>query len=156
MGRIDHINNPNAPKANSVVPSTTSFVLNDDNQLLLIQRSDNSDWALPGGAHDAGESIAQTAIRETEEETGILIKITGLIGLYTSPNHLIEYDDGEVRQQFSLCFSAVPYAGDLRISDESKRVEWVDYGKLDNLSINPSMRLRIDHGFSHNQSIYIG
>ena len=48
-------------------------------------RTDNGNWAVPGGGMDLGESITQTAIRETFEETGITCQITGLVGSYTSP-----------------------------------------------------------------------
>jgi 8-oxo-dGTP diphosphatase len=46
---------------------------------------------------DFGESLTHCAIREVGEETGLQIRITGLIGTYTDPNILIAYDDGEVR-----------------------------------------------------------
>jgi ADP-ribose pyrophosphatase YjhB (NUDIX family) len=59
--------------------------------VLLIRRSDNGNWALPGGAMDLGESLRQAAIRETAEETGIASEITGLSGIYIDPGHLILY-----------------------------------------------------------------
>jgi RNA-directed DNA polymerase len=52
---------------------------------------------------DLGESIVETAVREVKEETGLDIEVTGLIGVYTNPRHVMAYTDGEVRQQFSLC-----------------------------------------------------
>ncbi|WP_205326993.1 NUDIX domain-containing protein [Glycomyces sp. YM15] len=156
MSRIDHINNPNAPAPNSVVPSTVAFVTDSEGRVLLIQRSDNGDWALPGGGHDLGERIADTAVRETKEETGLDIEITGVIGLYTDPGHLIEYSDGEVRQQFSIAFRGKPVGGSLATSAESVKVAWVGAGELDALPINPSMRLRIEHGFADRPDPYIG
>ncbi|GAB3221734.1 NUDIX domain-containing protein [Glycomyces halotolerans] len=156
MSRIDHINNPEAPEPNSVVPSTVAFVTDDEGRVLLIQRSDNGDWALPGGGHDLGERIADTAIRETREETGLDVEITGIIGLYTDPGHLIEYSDGEVRQQFSIAFRAKPVGGQITTSAESVQVAWVRANELDRLSINPSMRMRIEHGFANQPEPYIG
>jgi ADP-ribose pyrophosphatase YjhB (NUDIX family) len=47
--RIDYLDDPNAPAANSVVPSANVIVINDDGQILLIRRTDNGDHALPGG-----------------------------------------------------------------------------------------------------------
>jgi len=66
-------------QANSVVPCANVIVVGDDGQILLIRRTDNGNYSLPGGALDLGESIADTAIRETEEETGIQCEITGLV-----------------------------------------------------------------------------
>ena len=156
MGRIEHINNPDAPPPNSIVPATTVFVTDDQKRVLLIQRSDNGLWALPGGGQDFGESISQAAIRETREEAGIDVIVTGLVGIYTDPHHLVEYSDGEVRQQFSICFRAQQTGGSLTRSDESIDVRWVDRSDLESLSINPSMRLRVNHGFANRAEPYIG
>ncbi len=68
-----------------MVPSVNVVVVNDDGDILLIRRTDNDNWALPGGAIDLGESAAQAAVRETQEETGITREITGLVGIYTDP-----------------------------------------------------------------------
>ena len=156
MARIEHFNDPHAPKANSIVVAVTVFVTDDDNRVLLIHRTDNDLWALPGGGQDFGEYIAETVVRETKEESGIDVEVTGLIGVYTNPNHVVEYSDGEVRQQFSLCFRARPTGGAPATSDESTEVRWVDRTELDSLAIHPSMRLRIDHGFEHRSTPYIG
>jgi len=156
VARIEHFNDPFAPAANSIVVATTAFVLDDRDRVLLIHRTDNDLWALPGGAQEFGEYIAETAVRETREETGIDIEVIGLVGVYTNPNHVVEYSDGEVRQQFSLCFRGRPIAGTTRPSDESSEVEWIAQTSLDKLNIHPSMRLRIDHGFQRRPEPYIG
>ncbi|MET7550316.1 NUDIX domain-containing protein [Streptomyces sp. NPDC005500] len=157
MSRIDHFNEPNAPRANSVVPSVTAIVRDDAGRLLLIHKTDNDLWALPGGGHDIGESVADTVVREVAEETGIAVEVDSIVGLYTNPHHVIEYDDGEVRQQFSICFRAHPVGGSLRTSSESKEVRWIDPADLDGLDIHPSMQLRITHGLDSERSApYIG
>lgn len=156
MARIEHFNDPNAPQANSIVVATTSFVLDDQDRVLLIHRTDNDLWALPGGAQEFGEYVAETAVRETREESGIETEVVGVVGIYTNPNHVVAYSDGEVRQQFSICFRARPIGGEPRPSDESSEVEWISREKLDQLNIHPSMRLRIDHGFAGKSEPYIG
>src|SRR3954454_22059599 len=100
MAPVDYYHDPDAPKANSVVPSTTVAVRDDAGRLLLIHKVDNDLWALPGGGMDLGESIADAAVREVAEETGLAVELTGLVGIYTDPGHVMAYDDGEVRQEF--------------------------------------------------------
>jgi len=156
VARIEHYYDPDAPRPNSIVVAVTAFVLNSAHELLLTRRSDNNLWALPGGAQDFGESVAEAALRETREETGIDIEVTGLLGIYSNPNHVIEYSDGEVRQQFSICFHARPIAGDLTMSSESIEVRWVPQPELDSLAIHPSMRLRIEHGYAGLSAPYMG
>jgi ADP-ribose pyrophosphatase YjhB (NUDIX family) len=156
MARIDYFNDPNAPKPNSIVPSVTAVALNEAGEVLLIHKTDNDLWALPGGGVDVGESVADAAVRETKEETGFDVEVTGLVGLYTNPAHVMAYDDGEVRQQFSICFTAKITGGKLRTSSESKEVAFVRPDRLDGLNIHPSMRMRIDRGLSGTTEPYIG
>jgi len=145
MARVDYLNDPAAPKANSIVPSVTAAVRDEHGRILLIHKIDNDYWALPGGGMDIGESIADAAIREVAEETGMRIEITGLVGIYTNPMHVMAYDDGEVRQEFSVCFHARPQGGELREDGtETKAAKWLEVSELDGLSIHPSMRTRIN------------
>ena len=147
MARVDHFHDPNAPKANSIAIAVSAFVLDDAGRLLMIRRSDNDLYAIPGGQLELGETLSQAAVRELQEETGVTVEVTGVIGLYSNPDHVIAYDDGEVRQEFSVCFRARPISGELCTSNESKEVHWVDPERLDELNIHPSIRLRIEHGF---------
>lgn len=156
MARIDYFNDPKAPKANSVVPSTTAVVTDEDGRIVLVRRKDNDLWALPGGGMELGESIEETAIREVKEETGLDVEITGLIGIYTNPNHVMEYDDGEVRQQFSLCYTARLLGGELTFDAESTDIAWAPTDALDSLAMHPSMRLRIEHYLQNRATPYLG
>ncbi|MEU7771000.1 NUDIX domain-containing protein [Micromonospora taraxaci] len=146
MPKTDYLNDPEAPKANSLVVAVTVFVQDDVGRVLLIRRSDNRLWALPGGAQDLGESTAQAARREVEEETGLRVELTGVSGIYSDPGHVIAYDNGEVRQEFAVCLLARPIGGALRTSDESSEVRWVEPEAIEGLPIHPSMLLRIRHG----------
>ena len=156
MPKRDYYDDPAAPRANSIVVAVTAAIRNTQGELLLIERTDNGLWALPGGAQDIGESVVQAARREVHEETGIDVEITGLSGIYSDPKHVIGYDDGEVRQEFSLCFHAKPVSGELRSSSESRQARWVSPDSLPDLKIHPSMRLRIDHALKQEPQPYLG
>ena len=94
---------------------------------------------------DLGESVADAAVREVEEETGVRVEVTGLVGIYTDPGHVMAYDDGEVRQEFSVCFHARVLGGAPRQDNvETKAAKWVDVADVPKLDIHPSMRRRID------------
>ncbi|MFI6098694.1 NUDIX hydrolase [Lentzea sp. NPDC051213] len=154
MARVDYFHDPNAPKANSLRPAVSAFVQDDTGRLLMIRRTDNDMYAIPGGQQEAGETLTQAAIREVKEETGVDIEVTGLIGLYSNPDHVIEYDDGEIRQEFSICFRARFRGGHLTISSESKEVLWVKPQQIDELNVHPSIRLRLQHGFEARSEPY--
>jgi 8-oxo-dGTP pyrophosphatase MutT (NUDIX family) len=92
-------------------------------RILMTQRSDNSRWCLPGGGMDPGESASETCIREVMEETGLQVQVTRLIGVYTTPDMLIEYLDGNKIQPVSFSFEAEITGGELGLSDET-----IDFG----------------------------
>ncbi len=154
MARIDHYQDPDAPKATSIVVAASAFVVDDSGRLLMIRRTDNGLHALPGGRHELGETMTQTAIRETDEETGVTVEVTGLVGIYSNPQHVVEFSDGEVRQEFSICFRARPVAGEPRPSDESSEAVWVERDRIASLDVHPSIRLRIEHGYSDRSEPY--
>lgn len=155
--RIDFYDDPDAPAANSLVPSVNVVVTNGDGEVLLIRRSDNQNWAVPGGAIDLGESMVQAAVRETKEETGVDCSITGLVGIYTDPKHVILYtSNGEVRQEFSILLTARVTGGVPTPSDESSEVRWVAPGDLGEYSMDRSMRLRIGHFLEGLAGPYLG
>jgi len=128
-------------------------VVNDAGEILLIRRTDNGNWALPGGAIDLGESVAQAGIRETLEETGIQCVITGIVGIYSDPRHVILYtSNGEARQEFSTVLTARPAGGQPTPSSESSDVRWVPEAELNGYTTDRSMRIRINAFLAHNES----
>lgn len=148
--RIDYYDDPAAPPANSLVPSVNVVVTNDGGDILMIRRTDNDNWAIPGGAVDLGESVRQAAVRETKEETGIDCEITGLVGIYSDPKHVIHYtSNDEVRQEFSILLTARPISGQPTPSDESSEVHWVSPDDAESLQMDRSMRLRLAHFLEH-------
>ncbi len=155
MPKRDYLDDPRAPTPNSLVVAVGAVVRHEDGAVLLIQRRDNGLWALPGGAQDLGESTTEAAIREVLEETGVRIRVTGLVGIYSNPGHVIAYDDGEVRQEFSIVFTGEAVGGETRPSSESVRVEWVPPKRIAHVDMHPSMRLRVEHGLAKRSSPYV-
>jgi ADP-ribose pyrophosphatase YjhB (NUDIX family) len=153
MGRTDYYHDPSAPTANSLIPGASAIVTDDQGRILLHRRSDNSRWALPGGAMDIGESIgesiAECIVREVQEETGLKVEPEYIVGIYSDPGHVFAYDDGEVRQQFSICFACRILGGEPRPSEESREVAFFRPDAVDALDMHESIRLRIRHYLEH-------
>jgi ADP-ribose pyrophosphatase YjhB (NUDIX family) len=155
--RIDYYDDPDAPPANSLVPSANVVVVDDAGALLLIHRTDNDNWALPGGTMDIGETIAEAGVRETLEETGIKCEIVRLVGVYTNPRHVMHYtSNDEVRQECSLVFAARPVGGERKTSSESREVLWVEPDELDGYPMHDSMRQRVQHLLARHDAPFIG
>jgi 8-oxo-dGTP pyrophosphatase MutT (NUDIX family) len=88
-------------------------------KVLLTQRSDNGLWCLPGGKMEAGETLEECCQREVWEETGLEIRITRLVGIYSNRDQLVVYRDGNQAQIVVLSFEAEITGGELGISDET-------------------------------------
>jgi ADP-ribose pyrophosphatase YjhB (NUDIX family) len=145
MARTDYYDDPEAPEPNALVVAASAVVTDQQGGILLVRRTDSGNWALPGGAMNLGESVADCAVREVREETGLEVEVTGLVGIYTDPRHVIAYTDGEVRQQFNLCLTARVVGGTLAGSDESTALDYIAPSQLDTLPMHPTQRLRLAH-----------
>ena len=143
MARIDYYHDPSAPSANSLVVGSSAVVTDDEGRILLQRRGDSGNWALPGGVMDIGETLAQSAIREVKEETGFEVHIDRIIGIYSDPGHVFAYDDGEVRQEFSICLACTITGGAMLVSSESTAVEFFPIADLSDLRMHESIRIRI-------------
>lgn len=138
MGRIEYWNDPAAPKPNSLVPACGVLAVDELNRVLLQRRRDTGQWAIPIGKQEFGETPTQCAIRETLEETGVLTEITGLLGIYSDPGHIVAYTDGEIRQEWELILLGRPVIGNPTANDEASDVRWVAPTDLDSLDIHPT------------------
>jgi ADP-ribose pyrophosphatase YjhB (NUDIX family) len=143
--RVEYFHDPSAPAANSLTPTAFAAVRDVLGRHLLVRRIDSGNWELPGGRVELRESAAPAAEREVAEETGVTVKVTHLLGVYTDPGHLMAYPDtGEVRQQFAVCFHATPLDGHPRPDrHETRAAAWVDPEQVAELPIHPGIRERI-------------
>lgn len=140
---------------NSLVVATSAVVTDDAGRILLQRRADSGNWALPGGM-EMDESLADSVVREVKEETGLNVEVTGLVGTYTDPRHIIAYTGGEVRRQFNICYTARVVGGQLASSDESTEFRFIDPAELDSLAIHHTQRLRIRHYLERRTSPHLG
>ncbi len=132
--------------ASAVIFNTTK------DKILLTKRADNKQWCLPSGGMNPGESISETCIREVKEETGLEVQIVRLIGVYTSPNCLIKYPDGNQVQLVSLCFEAQSIGGTLRISNETTEYGHFSLSQIADMNVLENHVERIEDAF-RNQSL---
>ncbi|MFI5494637.1 NUDIX domain-containing protein [Actinoplanes sp. NPDC051859] len=154
--RRDYYRDPGAPIANSLVPGGSALVVDEQGRVLLQRRADSGNWALPGGAMDIGETLGECIVREVKEETGLDIVVTGLLGIYTDPAHVIAYADGEVRQEFNVTYLGRVVGGEISVSDESTAVRFVAPEEFDGLPIHETVRLRLRHFAESRDVPYLG
>jgi len=103
-----------------------SAVLFDENRakVLLTRRTDNGMWCLPGGMIDPGESVAEGCEREVFEETGLRVQVVRLVGVYSNPNQLTVYPDGNKASVIVLNIEVKLVGGELGLSSETTDVNF--------------------------------
>lgn len=124
-------------------------------RLLLMRRDDNGLWCLPSGGMEPGESASETAEREVLEETGLNVRITGLIGLYSSPHVLVEYADGNRFHIVSACFEARVADGMLTTTNEAIDVGFFSHEEIAELSIMQNHVERIRDAWAFDGTTFV-
>ncbi|MGW7685806.1 NUDIX domain-containing protein [Kribbella sp. NPDC054772] len=121
-------------------PGAVAAVMDGD-RLLLTKRTDNGEWCLPGGAIEPGERPAEAAERETFEETGLKVRATGLVGVYSDPDVVVVYPDGDRVQLLGIVFRAEVVAGGAGRSAEVGEVGWFTADEAAELTVVAGHRL---------------
>jgi 8-oxo-dGTP pyrophosphatase MutT (NUDIX family) len=143
---------PAAPPARDLVAAAYAVVRDDGGRVLLVRRADDGRWELPGGRIDVGETASAAAVRETAEESGVAVTVTGLAGVFSDPGHVLVYPGEGARQQLAVCFHAVPAAPDAVPGpdhDETVAAAWFAPEATADLDVHPAVRLRLRHALDH-------
>ena len=123
-------------RAGKLRPGASALIFDKPTgKILLTRREDNGRWCLPGGGMDPGESAAEACIREVFEETGLEVQVTKLVGIYTSPDILIEYPDGNKIQPVAFSFEVEVTGGILGLSDETTEVGYFTIEEMENMDM---------------------
>ena len=104
---------------------------------------------------DAGESAEEACIREVLEETGLEVRVKRLIGIYTSPDMIIEYADGNRWQPVVMTFEAEVIKGEMGLSDETTDVGFFSVDDLSSLDLMENHIERIQDALEKRPSAII-
>ena len=134
----------------------SAFILDESGEkVLLTQRADNGQWCLPSGGVDPGETVEETIIREVYEETGLHVRVTRLVGVYSDPNKLVEYPDGNKAHIVALSFAAEVVDGTLGLSDETTDYGYFLPAELENLDMLLNHTERVQDAFKNQITPFI-
>lgn len=113
-------------------------------KVLLTQRTDNGRWCLPGGRVESGESVTEACEREVWEETSLKVRVTRLIGVYSNPDQLVIYPDGNKAFFVVLSFEAEIIAGELTLSDETTAYGYFSMQEMESLPMHGQHKNRVE------------
>ncbi len=124
-------------------------------RMLLTQRTDNGRWCLPGGRMEAGESVREVCEREFWEETGLRVQVLRLVGVYSNPNIVVEYADGNRWQYVSLCFEVKLLEGEMQLSNETTAVGYFTGEEIAEMDVMETHRVRIEDAFTGQLAAFV-
>jgi ADP-ribose pyrophosphatase YjhB (NUDIX family) len=131
------------------LPAVTAVVLRGD-EVLLVRRSDNGQWAPVTGIVDPGEHPARTAVREVAEETHVSCEVEALVSV--GVGEVVTHANGDLAQYLDHAFRCSYVEGDARVGDdESLEVRWWPLDSLPALA--PALRSRIRAAVEHDGSV---
>jgi 8-oxo-dGTP pyrophosphatase MutT (NUDIX family) len=125
-------------------------------KVLLQKRTDNGRWCMPGGGMDPGESTAECCVREVKEETGLDVEVVRLVGVYTTPHHIVTYADGNRWQLVSMHFEARITGGRMEITDgESTEMAFIAIDELANYDVMEHHLPRIEDTLADKSETFV-
>ena len=113
----------------------SAAIFDDQGRVLLTKRTDNGQWCLPGGAVDSGESVAEACEREVGEETGLRVSVKRLVGVYSHPDQLTVYPDGNKTHIVALHFEVEIIDGEPGLSDETTDFGYFTLAEVEQLEM---------------------
>ena len=126
-----------------------------EEKVLLTRRTDNGRWCLPGGAMDPGESASECCAREVLEETGLVVTVGRLIGVYSTPHRITEYADGNRKQALDLVFEAVRISGELSVSDETTKLGYFSPEQMKSMDVMELFHERVNDAFARQGQAFL-
>ena len=126
---------PDAPSPNRPRRIGVVAFIEREGALLLERRADFGTWGVPGGALDEDETIEEAIAREVHEETGLTAVSIELLGVFSDPSRIIEYNDGNVYRLLTVAFVVGVGTGEPRISEESLELRFVPFAQVRNLEL---------------------
>ena len=105
-------------------------------KVLLTRRKDNGLWCLPGGHMESGESVEECCVREVFEETGLQVRVKRLTGVYSNPDQLVIYPDGNQAHFVVMNFEVEIVEGELSLSDETSEIGYFSLEEIESMPMH--------------------
>ena len=131
------------------VPTVSVLVMDESLRVLLVRHVEGNMWTTPGGMIEPLETPADAALRETWEETGLVVALTRIVGVFGGPRFRSSYANGDRISFFSTVFAARPVSGvPTPDGEETLEVRYVARDELPTLAVKPHVAAVLEHAFA--------
>jgi ADP-ribose pyrophosphatase YjhB (NUDIX family) len=146
---------PRLSKEGKIRLGCSAAIFDEQGRILLTQRADNGQWCLPGGRMESGESAAEACEREVLEETGLIVRVKRLVGVYSHPDQLVVYPDGKKAHIVALHFEAEVLGGELGLSDETTDFGYFTLDQIQGMELLGRHKERVHDTLENNMAALI-
>ena len=137
------------------LPSVCVAIRDTEGRVLLALHLETDRWVLPGGTIEPGETPADAAVREAWEETGLVVNLTRLVGVFGGPEHVVQYRNGDRTSYVSCAFEATIRHGDLHPEpSELRELRFVSQQEVNELSLSTWLPEVLTAVFSQGHGVY--
>lgn len=120
------------------LPSVSVAIRDAGGRVLLARHVEGNRWLLPGGGIEPGETPADAAVREAWEETGLVVRLTRLVGVFGGPHYVVNYRNGDRASYVSSVFEATINGGTVQPDGtELREVRFVNESQAGGLTLAP-------------------
>ena len=131
------------------VPTVSVLAFDDRERVLLVRHAEGNDWTTPGGMIEPYETPSDAAVREMWEETGLLVTLTRVVGVFGGPLCSSTYGNGDRIAWVSTVFRGEAIGGTLRPDgEETLEVRYFARPELAGVRCKPHVRLFVDAGYA--------
>lgn len=136
------------------IVATAGFVENTKNEILLVKTRREGHWVFPGGQVEVGENLIDGVIREVKEESGIDVKVSHLVGVFSNTATYEGHSGVKiVPTKVMFDFVCEPIGGTLTTSDETSDSRWVNKEEVLDMILAPALRTRYQAYIDFNGSV---
>lgn len=131
------------------IPTVSILTFDDRQSALLVRHAEGNDWTTPGGMVEPYETPADAAVREMWEETGLLVALTRIIGVFGGERCTTTYSNGDRISWIATVFGGEVVGGELKPDgEEILETRYFQRSELDSIRCKPHVRLFLDAGYS--------
>ena len=123
------------------LPSVSGILKNSEGQVMLVRNTGALEWTTPGGMIEPGERPSESVVRELKEELGVDVNLIGLLGVFSGPEYLIVYPNGDEVNYVTAVFECELVSGTPQPDfDELEACRFFDLDEIEQLPTPPWLK----------------
>jgi mutator protein MutT len=118
----------------------------ENGRIVVVKREAQPDeglWSIPGGIAELGELAADAAVREVQEETGLVVEVVKVLGVV---DKIVKDIDSRIKYHFVIIYYLAKYkGGELEALDDAIEAKWIKVEEISQYQLSPTLKKLLTH-----------